>query len=59
MAPEIFAQEPLFPSGIDSGATAFDLFLDAAENAAAGRRDSERLDAGVLDVLARTGALFS
>ena len=59
VAPEIFAQEPLFPSGTDSGATAFDLFLDAAEDAAAGRRDSERLDAGVLDVLARTGALFS
>ena len=59
VAPEIFAQEPLFPSGTDSGATAFDLFLDSAEDAAAGRRDSERLDAGVLDVLARTGALFS
>ena len=59
VAPEIFAQQQLFPAGTEPDATAFDLFLDAAEDAAAGRRDSERLDAGVLEVLARTGGLFS
>lgn len=59
VAPEIFAQQQLFPAGTEPDATAFDLFLDAAEDAAEGRRDSERLDAGVLDVLARTGNLFA
>lgn len=59
VAPEIFAQQQLFPAGTAPDATAFDLFLDAAEDAANGRRDSERLDAGVLDVLARTGNLFA
>jgi hypothetical protein len=59
VAPEIFAQQQLFPAGTDPNATAFDLFLDAADDAAAGRRDSERLDTGVLEVLARTGSLFS
>jgi hypothetical protein len=59
IAPEVFAQQQLFPAGTDPDATAFDLFLDAADDAAAGRRDSERLDAGVLEVLARTGSLFS
>jgi hypothetical protein len=59
VAPEIFAQQQLFPLGTDASATAFDLFLDAADDAIAGRKDSERLDAGVLDVLARTGALFA
>jgi hypothetical protein len=59
VAPEIFAQQQLFPVGTDPDSTAFDLFLDAAEDAAAGRRDSERLDAGVLDVLARAGNLFT
>jgi len=59
IAPEIFAQQPLFPAGTDADATAVDLFLDAADDAALGRQDSERLDAGVLDVLARAGSLFS
>ena len=59
IAPEIFAQQQLFPAGTNPDATAFDLFLDAADDAAAGRRDSERLDPGVLEVLARTGALFA
>src|SRR5262249_4704775 len=59
VAPEIFAQQQLFPAGTDPDATAFDLFLDAADDASAGRRESERLDPGVLEVLARTGALFS
>jgi hypothetical protein len=58
-APEIFAQQQLFPPGSDPDASALDLFLDSAEDAASGRRDSERLDAGVLDVLARTGSLFA
>jgi hypothetical protein len=59
VAPDIFAQQQLFPAGTDPDATAFDLFLDAADDAAAGRRDSERLDAGVLEVLARAGSLFA
>ena len=59
VAPEIFAQQQLFPADADPDASALDLFLDAAEDAAAGRRDSERLDAGVLDILARAGSLFA
>ena len=48
-----------FPPTPIPEATAFDLFLDAVDDAAAGRRDSELLDAGVLEVLARTSNLFS
>jgi hypothetical protein len=59
IAPWIFAQQPPFPAGTDADATAVDLFVDAADDAARGRRDSERLDAGVLDVLARSESLFS
>lgn len=59
VAPEVFAQPHVLPAGTDPDATAFDLLLDAADDAAAGRRDSERLDAGVLEVLARTAALFA
>lgn len=59
VAPEIFAQQQLFPAGMDPEATALDLFLDAAEDAASGNRDSDRLDAGVLEVLARAGSIFS
>jgi hypothetical protein len=58
-APDAFAQTSLFLPPADSDATALDLFLDAADDAAAGRRDSDRLDAGVLEVLARTGGLFT
>lgn len=58
-APDVFAQQQLFPPGADPTGTAFDLFLDAADDACSGRRDSERLDAGVLEVLARAGALFA
>ncbi len=56
--PELFAQQTLFEGGLDPDRTALDLFLDAADDAAAGNRDSDRLDPGVLDVLARTDALF-
>lgn len=59
VAPDIFAEPQLLPPGTDSDATAFDLFLDAANDAAGAKRDSDRLDAGVLEVLARTGSLFS
>lgn len=59
VAPDIFAQQQVFPQGTSSDATALDLFLDAADDACSGRKDSERLDAGVLDVLARAGSLFS
>lgn len=58
-APEIFAQQQLFPVGTDASATAMDLFLDAADDATNGRRESERLDTGVLEVLSRAGNLFS
>lgn len=59
VAPEIFAQSPLFSPGTTFDASAFDLFLDAADDAAQGKRDSERLDAGVLDILGRASALFA
>ncbi|MFO0682867.1 MAG: hypothetical protein U0234_12480 [Sandaracinus sp.] len=56
--PALFAQQGLFDAGLDPDRTALDLFLDAADDAAAGNRDSDRLDPGILDVLARTEALF-
>lgn len=59
VAPDAFAQQSLFLPTTDSDTTALDLFLDAADDAAAGRRDSDRLDAGVLEVLARAGGLFT
>lgn len=59
IAPDIFAQQQLFPAGTSTDASAFDLFLDAAQDAADGKRDSERLDAGVLDILGRADAVFS
>lgn len=59
VAPDIFAQQQIFPAGTAAGASAFDLFLDAAQDAAQGKRDSERLDPGVLDILGRTSALFA
>lgn len=59
VAPDLFAQQELFPDGTNADATAVDLFLDAADDAVAGRQNSERLDAGVLEVLARTGSLFA
>ncbi|HSO00449.1 MAG TPA: hypothetical protein VLS89_19290 [Candidatus Nanopelagicales bacterium] len=49
----------LHGASVREGLTALDLFLDAVEDAVVGRQDSDRLDAGVLDVLARTGALFA
>lgn len=58
-APDAFSQASLFLPNADPDATALDLFLDATDDAAAGRRDSERLDAGVLEVLARAGGLFT
>jgi hypothetical protein len=59
VAPDLFAQPQLFPAGTDAGASAFDLLLDAAGDAVAGKRDSERLDSGVLEVLGRASSLFS
>lgn len=59
VAPDVFTHQQLLAIGTDPDATAFDLFLDAADDAAAGKRDSERLDPGVLEVLARTGSLFA
>lgn len=53
VAPEVFAQQRLLPPD----ATAFDAFLEAANDAVDGHRDSELLDTGVLEVLARTHAL--
>ncbi len=40
------------------GETAFDLFLDAVDDALHGRRDSERLDLGILQTLLKTRSLF-
>jgi len=52
-APDAFAQQSMFLPPAESDSTALELFLDAADDAAAGRRDSDRLDAGVLEVLGR------
>jgi hypothetical protein len=56
--PQLFAQQTLFEGGLDPDRTALDLFLDAVDDAASGNRDSDRLDPGVLAVLAQTEALF-
>jgi len=51
------AQQPLF--GVRNvDATSVDLFMDAMEDALAGRRDSERVDAGMLKLLVDTQNLF-
>lgn len=57
VAPEAFAQQRLFSRRLPPDATAFDAFLEAANDAVEGDRDSELLDTGVLEVLARTHAL--
>lgn len=57
VAPEAFAQQRLFSRALAPDATAFDAFLEAANDAVDGRRDSELLDTGVLEVLSRTHAL--
>lgn len=59
VAPEFFAQQHLFPAGTAADASALDLLLDAARDASEGKRDSERLDEGVLDILGRASSVFA
>jgi hypothetical protein len=59
VAPDIFAQQNLFRPVTDRDATAVDLFLEAAEDASTGKRDSDRFDPGVLELLSRVGTVFS
>lgn len=47
------------PEGLMPGATALDLFLQAAEDASNGNGDSERLDAGILQTLIKARSLFT
>lgn len=57
MAPDVFAQQSLF--GVLNGeTTAVDLLMDALDDALHSRRDSERLDGGMLELLASTRGLF-
>ena len=58
-APEAFVQQQLFTSVRPENDTALDLLLDAVADAAAGTKDSERLDAGILDVLSKADRLFA
>jgi hypothetical protein len=58
-ARDLIAQQNLFAEAVAPDITAMDLFLRAAEDAVAGRQDSECLDAGMLEVLARTQSLFA
>jgi hypothetical protein len=51
IAPTVFAHE--------TQSTSVDLLIEAVDDAAHGRRDSERLDAGVLQVLASARNLFA
>lgn len=57
VAPDIFAQQNLFATW-DGNTTAMDLFMDAVDDALHGSRDSERLDGGILTLLASTRNLF-
>jgi hypothetical protein len=59
IAPELFSHQQPFSEVLPPDATALDVFLGAADDAIAGRRDSERLDAGVLEVLTRASSLLS
>jgi hypothetical protein len=47
----------IFPAG--AGETAFDLLMSAVDDALQGRRDSERLDFGILQTLVKTRTLFA
>jgi hypothetical protein len=58
-APETFSQQQLFWTLRPANDTALDVFLDAVRDAAAGTKDSERLDAGILDVITRAEGLFA
>lgn len=58
-AADLIAQQNMFSDLLSPDVTAVDLFLEAASDAVAGRQDSERLDAGMLEVLARTHGLFA
>ena len=56
-APDLFAPQAL-GSPLPPDATAMDLLLDAVTDASTNRTESERLDPGILEVLARAGSLF-
>lgn len=56
---ELVVQQNMFSDVLPPDLTAMDLLLQAAGEAAAGRQDSEHLDAGMLDVLSRTHGLFA
>lgn len=58
-APELFQQPSLFGSTPEPDASALDLLLDAMDDVASGRQDSDRLDSGVLELLLRSGSLFA
>jgi hypothetical protein len=58
-APEVFGQPALFGRQPGVDASALDLLLDAVDDAVAGRRDSDRLDSGVLELLVGSGGLFA
>ena len=57
--PELFAQQKLFPDHSGPDATAVDLLVEAMRDASSNRRDSDRLDSGVLEILEGTRALFA
>lgn len=57
LAPSIFAVSP--DNVAAHGETAFDLFMSAVDDALSGRRDSERLDFGMLQTLGRAKSLFA
>jgi hypothetical protein len=54
----VAAQLDAFSEILPAETTALDLLFQAAKDAVNRRQDSERLDAGMLDVLARTHVLF-
>ena len=58
-APDIFTQQQFFPPLPNTDSTALDLLLGAADDAVSGRGDSDRIDAGLLEVLVSAGGLFS
>lgn len=58
-APDVFQPSFLFGRAPESDATALDLLLDALDDVVNERRDSDRLDVGMLEVLVQSGGLFA
>jgi hypothetical protein len=58
LAPNIFAAVGSAEAVVTEGETAFDLLMNAVDDALHGRRDSDRLDFGMLQTLVKSKSIF-